>query len=188
MTEEKELKVELKEDTAVDTETVLVPKGEEGLKLSTKNLIDTIIEENDTSKLQNLTHLFKIHAAKRNLIRLIKYYDMLDLVNEQAMKRLEKRPDEIDNKDLLAFMNTLLNTVEKTTTSLKVLDDTESLIINHQSNEVNINVNTGTNLTRESKEKVVDAIKSLMVLLSDNSPIKADNIVDVTNQDEEDEE
>ena len=98
--------------------------------------------------------------AKKNLIRLIKFYDLIDLVSDQAMKRLEHRPDEMSNKDLLLFMTTFLNTIEKTTSTLGTLDDTTTaLVINQQNNEINVDMNGAHLLPRESKEKVVDAIK-----------------------------
>ena len=83
------------------------------LDMSTNELINSIIEEENSSKLKDLTHLFKVHMAKKNIIRMIKYYDMIDLVNEQTLLRLEKKPDEITTKDLLALMTGILSTIEK---------------------------------------------------------------------------
>lgn len=156
------------------------------LDMSTNELINSIIEEENSSKLKDLTHLFKVHMAKKNIIRMIKYYDMIDLVNEQTMLRLEKKPDEITTKDLLALMSGIQSTIEKTNDTLGVLDDTTSgLIINQQRNEVNINV-AGASLDRDSKERVVDAIKSLMSLMS--STKSNDNVIDVETDDNEENE
>jgi hypothetical protein len=153
------------------------------LDTSTSKLISDIIAEESPTKLKDLTHLFKVHIAKKNIIRLIKYYDMMDLVNEQTMQRLENRPDEISNKDLLTFMTTFLTTIEKTTQSLGTLDDTTSgLVINQQNNEVNINVGT-QKLDRDSKERVVDAIKSLMSLISE--PSAKNDVIDIEDIEEE---
>lgn len=90
---------------------------------------------------------------------------MIDLVNKQTFKRLEARPDEISNKDLISFMTTFLTTIEKTTETLSTLDDTTSgLTINQQHNEVNINVGPAS-LDRESKERVIDTVKNLLALM-----------------------
>jgi hypothetical protein len=154
------------------------------LDTSTNKLINDIIAEESPTKLKDLTYLFKVHVAKKNIIRLIKYYDMMDLVNDQTMQRLENRPDEISNKDLITFMTTFLTTIEKTTQSLGTLDDTTpGLVINQQNNEVNINVGT-QKLDRDSKERVVDAIKSLMSLISE--PSAKNDVIDI--EDIEDEE
>lgn len=156
------------------------------LDTSTKEIINSIIEEENSSKLKDLTHLFKVHMAKKNIIRMIKYYDMIDLVNEQTLLRLEKKPDEITTKDLLALMTGILSTIEKTNDTLGALDDTTSgLIVNQQKNEVNINV-AGASLDRDSKERVVDAIKSLMSLMS--STKSDDNVIDVETDDNEENE
>ena len=106
----------------------LVEEATEIVKVddSTKNLIARIMEEENAVKLKDLTHLFKVHMAKKNIVRIIKYYDMIDLVNKQTFKRLEARPDEISNKDLISFMTTFLTTIEKTTETLSTLDDTTS--------------------------------------------------------------
>lgn len=147
------------------------------LDTSATNLVNAIIEEENPSKLKDLTHLFKVHMAKKNIIRLIKYYDMVDLVNNQTLQRLENRPDEISNRDLLTFMTTILTTIEKTTETLGTLDDTTSgLIINQQKNEVNINLGA-TSLDRDSKERVVDAIKSLMSFISE--PEAREDVIDI---------
>ena len=153
---------------------------------STNKLIDAIIAEESPTKLKDLTYLFKVHMAKRNIIRLIKYYDMMDLVNEQTMLRLENRPDEITTKDLSTMMSTFLTTIEKTTASLSTLDNTDSLVINQQNNEVNINIDS-PKLNRESKEKVVDAIKSLMTLLS-KSKTEDTDIIDIDGLEDDDDE
>lgn len=156
------------------------------LSTTTDNLVAEIMKENSPDKLKDLTHLFKVHMAKRNILRLIKYYDMMDLVNEQTLLRLEKKPDEITSKDLLAIMTTVMTTIEKTTTTLGTLDDTDSMIIHNQKNEVNINIDT-PKLNRDSKEKVVDAIKSLMTLLSEgkSKDIVPEDVIDVEDNDEE---
>ena len=145
----------------------LVEEATEIVKVddSTKNLIARIMEEENAVKLKDLTHLFKVHMAKKNIVRIIKYYDMIDLVNKQTFKRLEARPDEISNKDLISFMTTFLTTIEKTTETLSTLDDTTSgLTINQQHNEVNINVGPAS-LDRESKERVIDTVKNLLALM-----------------------
>jgi hypothetical protein len=108
---------------------------------------------------------------------------MMDLVNDQTMQRLENRPDEISNKDLITFMTTFLTTIEKTTQSLGTLDDTTpGLVINQQNNEVNINVGT-QKLDRDSKERVVDAIKSLMSLISE--PSAKNDVIDIEDIEDE---
>ena len=153
------------------------------LDTSTNKLINDIIAEESPTKLKDLTYLFKVHVAKKNIIRLIKYYDMMDLVNDQTMQRLENRPDEISNKDLITFMTTFLTTIEKTTQSLGTLDDTTpGLVINQQNNEVNINVGT-QKLDRDSKERVVDAIKSLMSLISE--PSAKNDVIDIEDIEDE---
>lgn len=164
-------------------EIVKTEQGVISTDLKTDMLVDAIIAEDNPSKLKDLTHLFKVHMAKKNIIRLIKYYDMIDLVNAQTLQRLENRPDEISNKDLLSLMTGILTTIEKTSETLGTLDDTTTgLIINQQKNEVNINL-AGANLDRDSKEKVVDAIKSLMSLISESK--KESDVIDINDIEDE---
>lgn len=150
--------------------------------VTTNSIVTAIIAEENPSRLRDLTHLFKVHMAKKNIIRLIKYYDMMDLVNAQTLQRLENRPDEISNKDLLSLMTGILTTIEKTSETLGTLDDTvTSLVINQQTNKVSINV-VGA-LDRDSKGRVVDAIKSLMSLISDSK--KEADVIDIDDIEED---
>lgn len=172
-------------------ELSVVEAGKLQLTDTESSIVKAIIEENDPTKLKDLTYLFKINVAKKNIVRLIKYYDMIDLVNDQTLKRLENRPDEISNKDLLTFMNTLLVTIEKTSETLGALDDTTTgLTINQQNNEVNINLGGTQQLDRDSKERVIDAIKSIMntVTAVETSHSTVEPIIEVDGAIEENEE
>lgn len=85
------------------------------------------------------------------------------------VQRFEKRPDEMSNKDLMDYMNTVITTIEKTQKTLQQADDVPQVVINQQTNN-QINIES-EQLSRDSRERVMDFIKSY---LENVSPVDID--------------
>lgn len=161
---------------------------------SSKDLATQIIAENDLKKVQDLTHLFNLNQAKKNVLRVIKMNSLLDKISDQMIERVEKTPDNFSNNDLLNYMQVTQSAIDRANKSLNLVDETPAI----QLNQVNINVNDDV-LSRDSRERVTDAIKSIMERLNSiqnsekESPIiiKSDDIkvddetVLLNNQEEE---
>ena len=142
----------------------LIPLNEENEKLANQ-----ILAETDLEKTQELTHLFNLNQAKRNAIRVLKLNSLLDKVSDQMIERFEKRPDNFSNTDLLNYMTTVQNSIDRANKSLNLIDESPAIKINID----NVNVDNGPVLDRESREKVADALKAIMSFME-----KQDNTVE----------
>lgn len=115
-----------------------------------------LIEEKDPNELDTISKLFNINLKKKELIRAGKLSDLQDMVTDQMYERISKKADEFDNQDLLGYFKTINDTLTKSKLDTTELDK-PSLQINQ--NQVNINIDN--TLNRESKEKVLGALKSI---------------------------
>ena len=151
----------------------------------TTQLAQQIMNETDVDRVKDLTQLFNLNAQKRNVARVLKMTDLLDQVTDQVLTRFERTPDNFSNEDLIKFMQVTENSIEKANKSLSQVEQTPAIQL-QQNNQVNINIGEGLN--RESRQKVTDAVQSILSKLGsgDISAIitttedEGDNIEDVT--------
>ena len=134
---------------------------QENLDLNTQEIVDKIISETDPNVVKDLTQLFNMNLSKKSLVRLLKLNDLYDKVNDQAIERFEKRPDEISNKDLLDYMQVLQNSIDKAQKNLDSMDNPPTIQITQNTNTVNIG-QTETKITKESKDKVFDFVRKVI--------------------------
>ena len=137
----------------------LVPKDQ-------KDLEQELLEENDPNKLKDIISLFNVNIQKKQLIRSNKLNDLQDLVYNQMSERIEKKPGEFSNKDLLDYFKVIQDTISKTSSEV----DVENIPIQINQNQLNINMQD--TLSKESKEKVVDALKSIFSKYGENNLIE----------------
>ena len=126
----------------------------------TNSLVDTIINEDDIDKTKQLLNLFNVNIAKKNTIRVMKVDKLLDKVTDEALKRVEERPDEINNKDLLNYASIAQNQIDKSMQIIKSINETPTIQLN-QDNSVNINI-TQPELSRESRGRILKAVEQIM--------------------------
>ena len=152
MNNEQEVKDEL-----LPTEIDTLPLEEE-----TKQIIADIVKAKDVDSLKELTDIFAINQAKKNALRIVKLNNLLDAVNDQAIERFERRPDEISNKEILDYMKVVQEQINNSNRTLESIDTKPMIQINK--NEVNINVEKSTlgQLNEDEKEKVKNAIQQLL--------------------------
>ena len=132
------------------------------LKEDTKKIVDEIVKEQDLDKIKDLTHLFNVACAKKNVLRAFKLNDLMDTVSDKIVERFEKRPDEFSNSDLVSYLQATQNALDRTVKAVNTIDETPT-ILNQQNNQVNINMgDSETPLDRESRDRVVDAIESFL--------------------------
>jgi len=132
------------------------------LKVSAEQLASDIINCDSASEVKDLVSLFNLTQVKKNVIRTLKYNDLLDLVSESMMERFVKRPDEFSHKDLIDYMNTLTNALDKSSKNIQAVE-TENIIqqITNQQN-IQVNVTHESGLDRESRERVTEAIQAIL--------------------------
>jgi len=142
-------------DKAIDTSLSTLP-----LEVEEQKLMSKIIEAPTKAELQTQFDLFNINQSKKNALRVIKLNSLLDKVEDQAIDRFKMRPDQVSNKELLEYMTVVSNQIDRAQKSVDSLKDTPAIHITNQNNEVNINV--GPKLDRDSKERVMDVIATLL--------------------------
>jgi len=134
-------------------ENSLVPKN--NLYLESSELVDQIISENNPDKLEELTQLFQLNQKKKNIARINKLSQLLDIVDSEVENRLVDTPESFRNDELIKYMSTTQQAID----SLENNISNKPLIqINNQKNEININ----NDLNRESRQKVLEAVMSIL--------------------------
>ena len=154
--EEKEL------DEAIDLSLAILP-----LEVTENKIMRQIIEAPTKEELQTQLELFNINQSKKNAMRIVKLSNLLNKVEDQAIERFERRPDQVSNKELLEYMNVVSNQIDRAQKSIDAVKDAPAITINNQKNELNINV--GPQLDRDSKEKVMDVISLLLKQVQKNT-------------------
>ena len=134
------------------------------LDSQTAKVTNELIEEQDLDKVKNLTKLFNLNQAKRNAIRVMKLNSLLDKVSDQMIERFDKKPGEFSNKELLDYMSVVQSTIDRANKSIELVDQTPAIVINQQNNQVNID--NSPVLDRESRMRVVEAVKGIMQTLN----------------------
>lgn len=123
----------------------------------TADLVQKILDEDDVDKVKDLTALFNLNQAKKNAVRVMKLNALLDTVSDKMIDRFERYPDNFSNKDLLDYMQVTQSAIDRANKYLGTVDETPAIQMNQQ-----INVNINQPLDRDSREKVADAVRSIL--------------------------
>lgn len=126
---------------------------------SIEETAQSILDENDLDKVKDLTHLFNLNQAKKNVVRIMKLNGLMDTVADKIIERFEKYPDNFSNAELLSYLQVTQNTIEKASKSLELIDETPTIQFN---NNTQVNVSIIDSLDRESKARVADVIRSIL--------------------------
>lgn len=167
------------EDEMLPAELDLLP-----LQKETTEVLSDIVQAKSVDELKGYVSMFNLNMAKKNAVRIAKLQNLLDSVSDNAADRFEKHPDEFSNKEILDYMKTVQDQIISSQQSLEKLDETPMIQINNQKNEVNINV--GVELSRESKERVLNAVNSLIKNMSKDKDAQEDEKELYNNDDESD--
>jgi hypothetical protein len=131
----------------------------EKIDSNTLQLAQQIINEDDIDTVKDLTHLFNLNQAKKNVLRVMKLNGLLDTVSDKILDRFEKYPDNFSNADLLNYLQVTQNAIEKANKNLSLVDETPVIQL-QQNNQVNVNIID--TLDRDSKARVLDTIKAIL--------------------------
>lgn len=125
-----------------------------------------LINETDPIKLRQLIDIFNLNIRKKDIIRATKLSTLQDKVVNEMSERIINHSDNFSNKDLLDYFKTIQDTQNKTDTSIDTVNiPIPTIQINH--NEVNMN--SDSMLSRESKNKVSQTVQKLLKELADKS-------------------
>ena len=124
---------------------------------NTKNIAQQLIDEQDLDQVKNLTHLFNLNQAKKNVLRILKLNQLLDKVSDQMIGRFEKRPGEFSNADLLNYMQVAQSAIDRANKSLNLVDETPAIQINQQNIIMDKEI-----LDKDSRDRVTDAVNAIL--------------------------
>lgn len=128
---------------------------EQSLDKASEDIIQEIISTKSSRDLTDLTDLFNQNIKKKNMIRLLKFNQILDKTSDEALKRLITNPDDISTRDLINLIQISQKTTESTTAAISGQTTPEI------KQNINVNINDEEPLSRESREKVINFIKML---------------------------
>lgn len=131
----------------------------EEVKSKDNALIDTILQEDNIDKLKDLTHLFNAYQTKRQILRVNALNDVQDALVQQMASRLQNLPNNFNNNDIAMWMKTVQQALDSTHEKIQEIDDTPT-IVNQTNTQINVNVED--TLSRESREKIMDALQVIL--------------------------
>lgn len=158
-------------------ENKLVPIN---LETPIEELSDRILNETDIEQFDKMKNLFDLNMKKKEIIRLNKLSDLQDLTVEEMSNRLQKRSGEFSNQDLLGYFKTIQESISKSDTSLDGIDVASIKVIQ---NQLNINMNNEDGLSRESKNKVIEAIRSILDKSTSNEEV-IEPVIDIVDSED----
>ena len=135
------------------------------LDLESNNITQQIVNETDPAKIDDLTQLFMLNKKKKNLVRMNKLTNLLDVIDDEVILRFSEEPDTFNNDQLVKYMTATQQILGNIS---QEIEKTPLIQINNQKNEIHINEE---GLSRESRMKVLDVISKIL----DNP----ENIIDV---------
>lgn len=169
--EEKKEVVEVKEVNPVAT-----------VEESTKEVVKNITEANTAEEYKKLIALFNLNQNKKNALRMIKLNGLQDKIDNQILERFDKRPDQMSNQELLEFLKAIENSIERSQKHMNEIEDKPMIQINQQTINVDSGVQ-GIQLDKDSKQKVLDLVASLMQGIGQQPDVpeqKQTEIIDAT--------
>ena len=144
----------------------------------TTELAQTIIDETNVDKLKDLTHLFNLNQAKKNVLRVMKLNGLLDTVSDKIIERFEKYPDNFSSADLLNYLQVTQNAIDKANKNLNLVDETPVIQINHN-NQVNVNIIDS--YSQDERDRVMEVVKAILAKsqLSESSNIEEQEYIEI---------
>lgn len=155
--------------------------SKEALNKESAEIIRSITSELDTTKTKDMTALFNLNQTKKTMVRVDKCGELLDSIVEKTIDRYKNRPDEISNQELLQGLKIVQDIVERGQKQVAdSINDKPLIQVNQQTNEINLG--TGSNLPKESRDRVKNAVMSILAgLQAQQSPTEDSNndIIDI---------
>ena len=146
------------------------------------DLSEQLINESNPTQLQNIIDLFNVSFQKKNILRIQKLNELQDKIQTQIEKRLDNKIDEFSNKDLIDYFKVMQDSIIKNSDNAEMQNAKVIQIIQNQTNVQN-NLQESEPLSRESKEKISEAVQSMLSKLDlDNNKLSTENIQENTNE------
>ena len=131
--------------------------NESELNKDISKLAQQLIDEKDIDASKNIVQLFNFNLSKRNALRILKLNGLYDNITDQMIERFQKRSEEFSNSDLLSYLQTVENSIEKSQKSLSQVDEQPTIV---QTNNTQVNFNVLDGFNDDSRDRIANAIKS----------------------------
>lgn len=118
-----------------------------------------LVKEEDPDKIKSIINLFNLNVAKKNAVRIDTLNELIDDVLSKVGERLQLRPDEFSNKDLIDYLNALYTAAEKSGKIVSGAEEIPAITINQQNNVI---VNDATTLSRESRQRIAEVVAAML--------------------------
>lgn len=146
------------------------------------DLSEQLINESNPAQLENIIDLFNVSFQKKNILRIQKLNELQDKIQIQIEKRLDNKIDEFSNKDLIDYFKVMQDSIIKNSDNAEMQNAKVIQIIQNQTNVQN-NLQESEPLSRESKEKISEAVQLMLSKLDlDNNKLSTENIQENTNE------
>jgi len=123
-----------------------------------KDIADQIVNANTAEEVNDLTNAFILAHIKKDALRSATLSDLRDDLIEQLKKRVANKPDEMNNRDLIDFINIISAQEDKAKENVINPKKEPSLTI--VDNSITIN-NNEEKISAESRKKIIEVIKYL---------------------------
>ncbi len=168
-----------------DVSTTLPAISNKDLNQESLELLTQIIAEKDEDKTRDLTYLFNVNQNKKTMVRMDKLSGLQDGLVDQFVKRIAERPDEISNKELMDGLRIVQDIIERGQRQVSGIDQPMPMIqVNQQNTSINVGTE-GTELNRESRERVKNAVLGLLNGLAAQTPTQPQTYIEVEPEDTE---
>ena len=127
------------------------------------------IMQSDGANIDEDLQLFNAYMLKKSAVRAAKYDGLMDNVLKEMQARLENRSEMFDNADLLKYLQVLQDASEKSILAA----NGESSIPQIKITQNNVNMSQNE-LSRESREKVLDFINNVLKQSNDKIEVEGE--------------
>lgn len=132
----------------------------------TAYIAQKILDTDNVQEVQKFVDLFNVNYAKRNVVRLLKLDEIQDSITDEILTRIQTNGSAIDDETLLSYLTAVQHISKESLNQLNGVENASSITLT-QNNQVNINVNnTEMSLPRESRERITDAVQSILKKLN----------------------
>ena len=152
----------------------ILTKTTADLKTNTEDVVSQLVQSNEADEIKRLTQLFNVNQMKKDAIRTVKLNDMLDKLDTKILDRIENSADDMSNRDLIDYVNTVQQSISKSAQNVANINQTPLIQFNQQNNVVNVGQGQ---FTRESRGKIIDIVQQLLQGTDDLSNHTEENAV-----------
>ena len=131
------------------------PSNAADLKEESKDLVAQIIAEKDPDKLKDLSALFDMNQRKKNIARMDKLANLLEMVDDEVLVRWATEPDSFDNDQILSYMSATQNQINNIKSSME-----RAPLVQINSQKIEINNNSG--LDQDSRKRVQEVVMAIL--------------------------